>query len=218
MRELIDYIEQFVPGYAAAVRDTDDARELLETMGAGAGIFVPYGGRFDFSAAAVAGFPRRVRWTPPPELMLIGVDGSGSDMDLYLDEAQQVIARERWAEPHEAQVTVHYASLEQMLFAQAFLAVRMPQYPRRATFSASPHEWTHRRTRLELLEELARELDLAPVPHTGGWSPQYAASDLALAAYQPPGHGLFLEAAAADDRLEPLSRILERELQVVRTD
>jgi hypothetical protein len=170
-------------------------------------LFAP---RHDLSVEALLQFHRAGDWKPPAGYLAIGVDDSGMDTDLYLDlGSNAVVELERWADG--VAPLVDYASLAAMLFTQAFYNLRMPQFVRRARFVQNGPG-----AGLDALAHLALELELLPVPYTGGWTLCYDSSDLGLMAYEPPGRGLFLEAAAADDvRLLSLQRVLERLLHVV---
>jgi hypothetical protein len=186
-----------------------DYAELLAAAGGAAALIL--GPRYDPSAAAVTRFHRRGGWKAPADHLVIAVDESGEGMDIYLQlSTAAVVEIERWSEP--ARAALLYQSLAQMFFSRAFHALRMPQFPRRALFGQ-----TQPQPPLQPLHELAEELALRPVPHTGGFAPCYDGGDCALQAYLPPGRGLYLAAAALDDaRLIPLQRVLERLMPVRR--
>ena len=241
MQELVDFIARYRPEYPATVAGASaaeiaaleeaagrslpaDYRDFLRVFGRSAGEPKPFAMQFDTALDEVLRFFRKSRWKPPPPFLLIGRDRSGSDMDLCLDldaAEPRVVLFQRWWEPGEPmRLSVVYQSLPQMLFSQSFLSVRLPLLPHQATFVSGAAAWDEARngTRLGILAAIGRELELPLVPHAAGWAPCYDAGEIALAAYQPEGSGLFLQVGAADGaRLALLERILVRRLQLVRS-
>jgi hypothetical protein len=188
-------------------------REFVLAAGRSLGLFHPFDDRYDFSIDAVRAAV--AEWSSP-RYLCIARDDSGLDLNLYLDLASgsddpPVVAllRSGRGEPDPKS-----ESFRRFWLTAAFTTLRMPLLVWQNTFVAGDDP-----TLLPQLEALAAELRMPRVDGTGGFHPCYDRGDIALEAYQPPGLGLAVHAAAADKPwLDALQPILERRLGLMRID
>ena len=224
MRELLDTIRHYAPRIvwtlvgateaevsaleAAAGRALPPAyREFLLAAGRHLGLFTPFEGRYDFSVDTARNAALE---TPPGRYLFIARDREGLDLDLYLDCAAAgddppVVAIIRGGGTPEPKDE----SFRRFWLTEAFVSLRMPLLLWRDTLVATRDD----RMLLARLGALAAELRILPVPGTGGFHPCYDRGDVALEARHPPGLGVMVHVAAAEEHpLITVRRLLEERL------
>jgi hypothetical protein len=207
MRELVQYICQYQPGFDGTVRGasreeidefqglakrplTADHRDYLATMGRSAGSFKMRQGDINLGVSALLNFYRGSNAEPPPKSTLAGVDISG-EMNLYLQDV------EGQPEPIVVQAGGGESYIDCPNFANLLFASAVAQYRLKALrYQATLQEGETARPgrggalyRLKTLQNVTEDFGLTPVPKTGTWVPCYENATAAIRAHEPPGGG-----------------------------
>lgn len=239
MQFLIDYISQYAPDFPTTIRGASapriihlekltqrplpsSYRAFLEFMGESTGALELWQGNMDTNIETVIDHYSGAEWLPPPEFIFFALDTGPQGSDLFLDctrpEREPPVVRGEPSLDFRSTCRVKSESLLDALSTTAFLTIRMPRLPFRASMYAT-ESWTGRfkGQGIQIFEQIATKLGFARVPFTGAWSPGYERGDSAMHAYEAPGFLPSFELASQGDaELRKLVEILKDSLGLIR--
>lgn len=232
MKELVDFLERYRPGHAAAVGGAspahiarlealagvtlpDEYLEFLRSMGEDPGFFqVP---AHDFRIGRILDLYELGEDLPPPGYLFVGAHEADAYADYYLDTKAPggpVLRTDH--PPLLISLRPEYPSFKETVFSLAFAFPRMgllahrrglaPAWRKQADGSmAVPADAVAR------LLAAAAALGFQRLPQTSDLNPMLERGDAALIAHQAPqGRGVAIELAAQDDReIKRLAEVLQ---------
>lgn len=230
MKELMDYIQTYDPGFPAKVQGASEEEitrlerlaggslparytDFLRSMGASMGdLQYP---DTDFRIGRILKLYETSKRRPPPRYLLIGVQVVETYDRYLLDRGAGAggedcpVIQADIEEPFETADMLHtlYPSLKDMLFLQAFSMKRMSLLAHRRSFLPSLVDSGKGRLRSvppNLVDSISRvmsHLGFERLPHTSSLNLLYERGDAALyVSRNPQGYGATAELAAQEER------------------
>lgn len=241
MKDLVGAIARHVPSYPASLKPAtpeeiqqlqerlgrplpSSYRSLLELMGHGMGPINMFDADFDITTVINAYAPGR--WRAPERYILIARQEIHPHRDVYLDTGwdpsePRVVRFESWGEVTEENedFSIEFSSLAEMWFTAAFLQLRMPLLPWRASYRPGRRQPGQEPVSyMERLDWLARRLGFERLPYTTGVVSCYERGDAALLGYMPNPYSMSMSLAAREEQeLRRIEQLLEDHACVVRS-
>lgn len=224
IQQLIDYISKYDSSFASRIRGASEMqinrleqlikhplpttyRAFLSRMGHSMGGLHPYNANFDIDVIIRA--YESDSWMPPSQYLFIGLAKEDPFLNIYLDCSDMNVEPKvvQFPDPPDNVFSTEryfymlYQSVSDMLFAFAFLQIRMPQLPARARYIPNPQiDWKSfsTKTRMQALHDVSLKKGFQLLPVTGSWTGLYEKNSAAIIGYQPENYGLYVEIATQD--------------------
>jgi hypothetical protein len=242
MEECVGFIGRYAPAYPATLKSASPQeiqqleeragrslpgsyKTFLRLMGHGMGPLSMFGADFDISTIIDLCAPGK--WRAPERYLRIGQQREHPRMDVYLDlgwsaDEPRVVRFESWGEISEdtEDFSVAFNSFPEMWFTLAFLQLRMPLLPYRASYGPGGQEPGHEPIPyIKRLDMLAQKMGFQRLPYTSMMSPCYERGDAALTGYEPDEYSLSIELAVkGEQEMKQLGQLLEDHVSVVNAD
>lgn len=241
MREFIDYVSRFNPGFSQAIvgaTSPDIARleqlagvalprsyrVFLEAMGRGIGNLKVYSA--DLAIHRAIEFYEEGEGIPPSRYLYIAEDTEMDYEDYFLDlesgdRDNPIVVRFATDFPFRPDLLrISFQSLNDMLFTAVFRYLRMPLLKHQRTFlPSSKVNWSdpNREPDMQLLDKVALGRGFQRLPYTGRWSPSYEKDAAMCLGDQVELRGGFAVWLAMDDGQEfrQMTALLEEHVGVV---